>query len=214
MKNKKVIKAIVGLVLCASLSPMTVWADTGGMPSQERIETRIALSGKAPNIIVDHDEFAKQLNAISAIELNYSEQPATNIYVFFDPNCTGCQGIETQLTKQFQLYSDNKVNVQIIPIGARKEGRMKAVGLYADNPLFLDKTVRELKDMVNRNTAFYNNSFDNLGTPLVVWETTSGFQALKGFPSQNTNKAFLKTVAQKKGIANWMLYLSGGKNSE
>lgn len=200
---------VLGLVFSVSLCPMSVMADKALVPTQDLIETRIALSGKSPKIIVNQDNFAEQLVETSTIKLSYSQDPVNNLYVFFDPTCTGCQGIRVQLTSQFQLYSENKINVQIIPVGATKEGRKKAVHLYVNDPSYLDNSVRDFKTFVNRNTELYSTSFDDIGTPLVVWQTDGGFEALKGFPSQATNSAFLKTVAQKKGVANWMMELSG-----
>lgn len=202
-------RAVLGLALCFSLSPLVVVAGTAEMPTQDQIESRIALSGKSPKIIVNQDKFAEQLFTTATIELGYTQDPVNDLYVFFDPMCTNCQGIKAQLTSQSTMYSENKVNVQIIPVGATKEGRMKAVHLYVDDPDYLDASVRDIQTFVNRNTELYSTSFENIGTPLVVWQTENGFEALKGFPSQSTNNAFLKTVAQKKGIANWMMELSG-----
>lgn len=207
--NNRFQKTALGLALLTLLSPMFVMAGTAKNPGDDQIESRIALSGMSPNIVVSQDEFAKQLFATNTIKLGYTNEPVNNLYVFFDPMCTGCQSIKAQLTSQSKLYSDDKVNIQIIPVGATKEGRMKAVHLYVDNDAYLGKSVRDIKTMVNRNTELYATSFNDKGTPLVVWQTENGFEVLKGFPSPSTNSAFLKTVARKRGIANWMLELSG-----
>lgn len=202
-------KIVLGLVLCVFLSPVVVMAGTANVPTEDRVDSRIALSGKSPKIIVNQDKFAEQLFATSTIKLGYTQDPVNNLYVFFDPMCTSCQGIKAQLISQSKLYSENKVNVHIIPVGASQKGRMKAVHLYVDDADYLDKSVRDIKTLVNQNTELYATSFDDIGTPLIVWRTESGFEVLKGFPSQSTNSAFLKTIAQKKGIANWMMELSG-----
>ena len=202
-------KVVTGIALWVSLNPMIVLADTANVPAQNQIESRIALSGKSPNLIVDQDKFAEQLFATSTIKLGYTQEPVNNLYVFFDPTCINCQGIKAQLASQSELYAGNKVNVHIIPVGATSKGRMKAVHLYVDDAGSSDKTVSDIKALVNRNTELYTTSFDDIGTPLVVWQTETGFEALKGFPSQSTNSAFLKIVAQKKGIANWIMELSG-----
>ena len=89
--------------------------------------------------------------------------------------------------------------MKIIPVGATKEGRMKAVHLYVDNDAYSDKSVRDIKTMVNRNTKLYATSFDEQGTPLVVWQTEKGFEVLKGFPSQKTNSSFFKNCCPKEG---------------
>ena len=206
--SNKFQNTILCLALWALLSPMIVMAGTTQEPVVNQLDTRITLSGKSPRIVVNQEKFAEQLFATSTIELGYTPEPVNNLYVFFDPMCTGCQGIKSQLTLQSKLYSDYKVNVKIIPVGASKEGRMKAVHLYVDNADFLDKSVRDLKIMVDRNTQLYAKSFDSIGTPLIVWQTDKGLETLKGFPSQKTNSSFLKTVAKKKGIANWIMELS------
>ena len=188
---------------------MIVVAGTTQEPGENQLENRIALSGKSPGVIINQDNFIEQLFATSTIDLGYTPEPVNNLYVFFDPMCAGCQGIKAQLTHQSKLYSDYKVNVKIIPIGASEEGRMKAVHLYVDDSHYQDKTVYNIKEMVNGNTKMYATSFDSIGTPLVVWQTDKGVEVLKGFPSQETNSSFLKTVALKKGIANWMMEISG-----
>jgi len=204
-------RAVLGLALCLFLSPLVVVAGTAEVPTQDQLESRIAVSGKSPKIIVNQEKFAEQLFTTATIELGYTLDPVNNLYVFFDPMCSNCQSIKTQLINQSKLYSEHKVNVQIIPVCATKEGRIKAVHLYVDDPDYLEASVLDIQTFVNLNTELYRTSFENIGTPLVVWQTEKGFEVLKGFPSQSTNNAFLETVARKKGVANWMMELSGVK---
>ena len=88
-------KTVLVLALWALLSPMIVMAGTAKEPGENQLESRIALSGKSPKIIVNQEKFAEQLFATNTIELGYTHEPVNNLYVFFDPMCTGCQGIKS-----------------------------------------------------------------------------------------------------------------------
>lgn len=217
--NKKLSTVFAtSLALAVLLSPLSCLAakdqSLADNPVVElEVRKRIQASGSSPEIILEKKVFEGKMENAKTIKFEYSDNAINTVYIFFDPLCPGCKGLKDQLSGQFELYQDNEVNVEIIPIAPNNNERSfkEAVHIFADSVDYESSTIGQVKAYIADNTHLYESSFSTMGTPLVLWPTNDGYEVLKGYPKKSTNEAFLKIVSEKKGVYEWLMSYPKGQ---